>query len=225
MIFMDLNYFVVIAIVIVLGLGSQALIKRQYKKWGKVPLASQLSGAQAARVMLDSYGLHNITIQKVDGELSDHFDPRTGVISLSSSVYEGRTVAATAIACHECGHAVQYAQNYAPGKIRSAIVPAVNLASNVWIIVLFIGIFMSSIGMIYLAIILYAAVILFQLVTLPVEFNATKRALAFVNSSGYLMPQEQSGARSVLNAAAFTYVAAALGSLIFLVYMLGFARR
>lgn len=222
---MSPSYLAVILVVLVLGLGSQALIKRQYKKWGKVSVASQITGAQAARMMLDSYGLNNVTIARVDGELSDHFDPRTNTVGLSSAVCDGKTVSAAAIACHECGHAVQHAQNYTPSKIRSTIVPVVNVASNAWVVVFIIGIIMASLGLIYLAIALYAAVIIFQLVTLPVELNATKRALAFVNTSGYLMPEEQVGAKSVLNAAAFTYIAAALGSVIYFLYLIGFSRR
>jgi len=222
---MDPVYLAVIVLSLILGLGSQALIKLVFKKWNKVQISSQYSGAQIARMMLNAYGLSHIPIQRGGKDLTDHYDPRTRAVTLSAAVYDGTTVAAAAIACHECGHAVQHATKYAPGSIRTAIVPVVNIASNVWIFVLFLGIILVQFQLILVAVILYAAVILFQLVTLPVEFNASKRAIAYITTSGYLPPQEHAGAKSVLRAAAFTYVAAALASLLYLLYILGFARR
>jgi Zn-dependent membrane protease YugP len=221
---MDIYYIGVIAIMLILGLGSQALIKGTFKKWSKVPASSQATGAEMARRMLDSNGLSHVEIQRVGGSLSDHYDPRTKVVSLSEAVYDGRTVAASAVACHECGHALQHAQGYVPITIRSAVVPVVNIASQAWIFVLIIGFVLSQIGLVYLAILMYAVVILFQLITLPVEFNASKRAKVYLNTAGYMPPQESGGARSVLSAAAFTYVAAALSSILYLVYLLGFRR-
>ena len=222
---MDPTYIAVIVVTLILGLGSQALIKSRYKKWSKVPSSTQLTGAQTAQKMLHSNGLTHIAIQRVEGELSDHYDPKKMVIALSPSVYDGRSVAATAIACHECGHAVQHAQSYVPSKIRAAIVPVVNLASHIWIFVLIAGMVLTIFELVYVAIGLYIAVIVFQLITLPVEFNASSRALAYITTSGYLPSQENKGAGSVLRAAAFTYVAAALASLLYLVYILGFSRR
>ncbi|GHT78817.1 zinc metallopeptidase [Actinomycetota bacterium] len=221
---MSSSYLLLMVVVLILGFGAQALIKSTYKKWDKNPSMSGISGAQAARYMLDAHGLTNVGIAQVGGQLSDHFDPRTNVVSLSQAVYNGHSVAAVAVACHECGHAVQTAKAYAPAKVRSAIVPAVSFASNIWIFVLLAGIFLSIIGLIYVAIIMFAAVLVFQLVTLPVEFDASKRALAFVSTTGWLSPQENSGAASVLKAAAMTYVAAALASILQLIYFLGFAR-
>jgi Zn-dependent membrane protease YugP len=208
-----------------LGFGSQAYIRHTYKKWSKVRISSGMTGAQAARKMLDANGLSHVAIERVDGELTDHFNPKTNVIALSEAVYNGTSVSATAIACHECGHAVQHARGYVPGKVRGAIVPVVNLAGNLWMVVLIAGIFLQMLNMIYLAIALYAATIIFQLVTLPVEFDASSRALAYVKGYGYLPATETGGARSVLTSAALTYVAAALVSVLQLVYLLGYARR
>ncbi|MDR2673179.1 MAG: zinc metallopeptidase [Coriobacteriales bacterium] len=222
---MELNYFALIIITLVLGFGAQAMIKHTYRKWDKTPSSSGISGAQAARRMLDANGLSNVSITQVAGELSDHYDPRTNVVSLSASVYDSHSVSAIAVACHECGHAVQTAQGYVPGKVRSAIVPVVSFASNIWMLALILGIIMSILGLIYLAIALFAAVLIFQLVTLPVEFNASRRALAFIQQSGWLTAGENSGAASVLRAAALTYVAAALASVLQLIYLLGMARR
>jgi Zn-dependent membrane protease YugP len=219
-----MGYFTMIIAVLILGFGAQWLIKHTYKKWDKAPNMTGISGAQAARQMLDANGLTGVQIGQVGGDLSDHFDPRTNVVSLSSGVYNGHSVAAVAVACHECGHAVQHARAYAPAKVRSAIVPVASLASNVWIFLLIAGIFLSMLGLIYAAIIMFAAVLVFQLVTLPVEFDASKRGLAFIQSTGWLAPQENAGAASVLRAAAMTYVAAALASVLQLVYLLGMAR-
>jgi Zn-dependent membrane protease YugP len=221
---MSSSYLLLIVVVLILGFGSQMLIKRTYKKWSQQPNQAGLSGAQAARQMLDDNGLSNVQIAQVGGELSDHFDPRTNVVSLSTGVYDGRSVSAVAVACHECGHAVQHARAYVPAKIRSPIVPVVSLASNLWVFVLIAGFFLSMLGLIYAAIIMFAAVIVFQLVTLPVEFDASKRGLAFIQGTGWLSPQENAGASSVLRAAAMTYVAAALSSVLQLVYLLGMAR-
>ena len=221
---MNISYIAVLIIMLVLGLGSQALIRMSFRKWSRVPASMQLSGAEAARRMLDSNGLVHVTVQRVGGNLTDHYDPRTRVVSLSADVFDGRTVGANAIACHECGHALQHAQGYVPSTIRGAVVPVVNIASQAWVFVLILGYVMSQIGLVYLAIIMYAVVILFQLITLPVEFNASSRAKVYLKSYGYLPPQESAGVSSVLNAAAFTYVAAALASLLYLVYLLGVRR-
>jgi Zn-dependent membrane protease YugP len=220
-----MSYLLLIVVTLVVGFGTQAYIKHTYRKWSKVPISSGLTGAQAARKMLDSNGLANVAITAVPGELTDHYDPKTNVVSLSEAVYNGKSVAATAIACHECGHAVQHARSFVPAKLRGALVPAVNIAGSLWIFVLFAGIFLTMIHMVYLAIALYAATIVFQLVTLPVEFDASARAMTYVKSYGFLPAMETGGARSVLTSAALTYVAAALVSMLQLIYLLGFARR
>ncbi|MDR1185423.1 MAG: zinc metallopeptidase, partial [Coriobacteriales bacterium] len=199
---MEMSYLLLIAVTLILGFGTQAYIKHTFKKWGKVPISSGLTGAQAARRMLDANGLSNVAIECVPGELTDHFNPKTNVVSLSEDVYNSTSVSATAVACHECGHAVQHARGFVPASIRGALVPAVNIASTAWIFVLLIGIFLSMIGMVWLAIGLYAATILFQVVTLPVEFDASKRALAYIRGYGFLPASETGGARAVLTSAA-----------------------
>jgi Zn-dependent membrane protease YugP len=221
----EMPYLLLVVVTLVLGFGAQAYIKHTYKKWSKVPISSGLTGAQAARRMLDANGLSNVAIECVGGELTDHYNPKTKVVSLSEAVYNGVSVSATAIACHECGHAVQHARGFVPATVRGALVPAVNIASSVWIFVLIAGIFLQLVGLTYLAIALYAATLLFQLVTLPVEFDASSRALAYVKGYGFLPASETGGARSVLTSAALTYVAAALVSVLQLLYLLGVGRR
>ncbi len=209
-------YFLLIIVTLVLGFGAQILVRHSYRKWKKRASSFGVSGADAARTMLNINGLHHVTIMEVPGELTDHYDPRTNVVALSREVYHGRTVSAVAIACHECGHAVQHAQNYVPAKVRGSIVPVVNIASNTWFIVLIAGIVLLNVGLvyapvlIYVAVALFGAVLIFQLVTLPVEFNATNRAKAFVQQSGWFTQPEMRGASAVLRSAALTYVAAAI---------------
>jgi len=171
--------------------------------------------------MLNGQGLNGVVIVEIPGTLTDHFDPRTNVVSLSSEVYHGRTVSAVAIACHESGHAVQFAREYGPAKVRTALVPVVNVASNLWVFALIAGIILSIVGFVYAALAMFGAVLIFQLVTLPVEFDASKRALAFVKGSGWFTQKELGGAASVLRSAALTYVAAALASILQLIYLLG----
>jgi len=216
-----MSYFALILLVLVLGLGAQALVRGSYKKWKKTQSSFGVCGADAARTMLNNQGLSGVTIVEIPGTLTDNFDPRTNVVSLSSEVYHGRTVSAVAIACHESGHAVQHAQEYVPAKVRSSLVPVVSVASNLWVFALILGIFLSLVGFIYAAIAMFGAVLIFQLVTLPVEFDASKRALAFVKGSGWLTQQELGGAKSVLRSASLTYVAAALASILQLLYLLG----
>ena len=214
-----MSYFVLIIVTLALGLGASGYVKHQLKKYAKVPSSSGLTGAQAAEKMLRDNGVMGVTIHR-GKEGADHFDPRSNSISLSPSVFDHSTVTAYATACHEVGHACQYAQGYVPLKIRSAIVPAVNLASNAWIFILLAGIFFQLTGLIDIAIIAYAVVVLFQIVTLPVEFNASHRAMDYMKSIH--MPQgEVAGSFSVLRACALTYVAAALASLLQLIYLLG----
>ncbi len=220
---MAIGYWGIIIITLIMGLGTQAYINSQYKKWLKVPISTGLTGAQAARGMLDANGLQNVQIDMIGGKLSDNYDPRSNVLHLSEAVYKGFSVASTAIACHEAGHAVQHARGYVPAKVRMAIVPVVSFASNVWIFLLLIGFFLNMMGLVWLAIGMYAFAVLFQVVTLPVEFNASSNAMACVNAMA--IPQiESAGARSVLTAAALTYVAAALSSILQLLYFIGMAR-
>ena len=219
-----MTYLLLIVVTLALGFGAQAAIKNAYRKWSQVYVATGMTGFEAARRMLDDNGLHHVGIDMIAGQLTDNFDPRTNMLHLSQAVYNGRSVAATAIACHEAGHAVQYATGYGPIKIRGAILPVVSFASNVWIIVLIIGIFLNLMNLVWVGVILYACVVVFQLVTLPVEFNASGRALSTIKST-MLMPQEQyDGCAKVLRGAALTYVAAALSSVLQLLYFIGMAR-
>ena len=215
---MSLSYWMIVIVTLALGLGASGYVKSQLNKYSQVRSSSGLTGAQAAQMMLDRNGVRGVTIRR-GAEGQDHFDPRSNSISLSPSVYDRSTVTAYATACHEVGHACQFAEGYSPLKIRSAIVPVVNLASNAWFILLIIGIFMNLAGMIDAAIIMYAVVVVFQLVTLPVEFNASHRAMDYMKATG--MPAaEVTGSFSVLRACALTYVAAALASLLQLLYLL-----
>jgi Zn-dependent membrane protease YugP len=222
---MDPMYLLLVIASLVLGFGTQAYINRQYKKYNKVPISTGMTGAQTARRMLDANGLANIPVQMIAGHLNDHFDPRTKVISLSEAVFNGRSVSATAIACHECGHAIQHERNYAPATFRRLLWPVVNIASNLWIFALMIGFVLGIFQLVWLALIMYACVLLFQLVTLPVEFNASSRAIAYIGIGTYLPDDETRGTRKVLTAAALTYVAGALVSVLQLLYLFGVANR
>jgi len=216
-------YWLLIIVTLLLGLGAQGLIRHTYNRWSQVPISNRITGAQAARKMLDANGLTDVRIDCIPGNLTDNFDPRDRVLHLSQQVHDGFSVSSTAVACHEAGHAVQHALNYGPARFRMALVPAVQFASNAWMFILLIGIFLNFMGLVYVGIALYAIAVLFQVVTLPVEFDASHRALATVGAQG-LPAEEVGGARSVLTAAAFTYVAAALASLLQLLYFIGMAR-
>lgn len=221
---MALGYWLIIIITLILGLSTQAYIKSTYKKYARVPISTGLTGGQMARNMLDWNGLNNIQLGMTGGTLTDNFNPKTGVINLSGEVYNGITVSATAVACHETGHAVQHARGYAPAKFRMSLVPIVSFASNIWMIALFMGLILNILGLVYVGIFLFAFAVLFQLVTLPVEFDASRRALETISGLG--IPQEEvAGCRKVLTAAALTYVAAALSSILQLLYFIGLARR
>ncbi|MEA5019511.1 MAG: zinc metallopeptidase [Gordonibacter sp.] len=217
------GYLLLIVATLAIGGLATWYVNSQLKKYTKVPISNGLTGAEVARRMLMYYGVTDVAVHR-GGPGQDFFDPRTNSVTLSPDAFEGRSITATATACHEVGHACQYAQNYAPMKIRGALVPVVNLASNAWIFLLMLGILMNIAGLTTLAIIMYAAVVIFQLVTLPVEFNASKRAMVYMDTIA--LPQsEQSGAFSVLRACALTYVAAALTSILQLLWLLGQRRE
>lgn len=231
-----MSYWALIIVTMVLGFGAQAYINSSYKKYSTVPNDAGMTGAQIARRMLDENGLQDVEVVAVSGTLSDHYDPRTRVVRLSEGVYGETSVSAMAIACHECGHAVQHARGYAPMNIRSALVPVANLGSSLWLILLMAGLFLNMMSLFWAGIALYAFAVLFHVVTLPVEFNASRRGLAYitgrgsqnvVNSSYALaVPGNTSatGAKQVLTAAALTYVVGALTSVMQLLYFIGMAR-
>lgn len=201
-------------------LGVQFYLRSTYNKWGKVANASGLTGAQTARAILDANGLHNVPVEMVPGELSDHYDPRKNVVRLSEANYAGRSVAGAAVAAHEVGHAIQHAKGYAPLQLRAAILPVASFGSTFgpWIVIG--GFFLSAAGLIQLGLILFAAAVLFQLVTLPVEFDASRRAVGQMQRLQLATTQDAQGSRQVLNAAALTYVAAAAASVAYLLYYL-----
>jgi Zn-dependent membrane protease YugP len=212
-------YFLFVLPAVVLALWAQVKVQSAYSKYSRVRAQSGLSGAQAAREILDDQGLRDVPVQEVPGSLTDHYDPRTHTLNLSSDVYNGRSVAALGIAAHEAGHAVQHAQKYAPLSLRTMLVPAVNLGSNLAWILFLIGLAMSPF-LILIAIACFSLAVIFSLVTLPVEFNASKRGLAMLTESGVVYAYEAPQAKAVLNAAALTYVAAAFMAIMQLLYFL-----
>ncbi|PLR77155.1 Zn-dependent protease [Bacillus sp. V3-13] len=203
---MFLIYF---AIIILIPLWAQFRVKGTYKKYSKVPSSSQMRGAEVARRILDANGLYNVGVEETRGYLSDHYDPRSKTVRLSSANYHGHSVAAAAIAAHEVGHAIQDAQDYAFLRFRHALVPVASLGSNFSWILIMIGILAGLSNLLLLGIIFMAAAVVFQLVTLPVEFNASGRAMDEVISHGIIRNDEERETKRVLNAAALTYVAAA----------------
>ncbi len=211
------GFIIYIAILLIIPLWAQARVRSTYKKYSKMPTSSYLSGAEVARKILDDNGLYDVHIEETDGMLSDHYDPRKKVVRLSTEIYHGRSMAASAVAAHEVGHAIQDQQNYAFLRFRHALVPIANLGSNLSFFLIFAGIIFTWAEMLLLGIIFMSAAVLFQLVTLPVEFDASNRAMAQLVSSGIIRNNEERETRKVLNAAAMTYVAAALTAVMELV--------
>lgn len=231
-----MSYWVLIIVTMVLGFAAQGYINSSYKKYSRVRNGVGMTGAQIARRMLDENGLHDVQVVPTSGTLSDHYDPRTRVVRLSEGVYGEATVSAMAVACHECGHAVQHARGYVPMNVRSALVPLANFGSSAWLVLLLAGIFLHITGLVWAAIVLYAFAVLFHVVTLPVEFNASRRGLAYIRGMGspgvvnasaaLVVPGDDAsdGAKRVLTAAALTYVVGALTSIMQLLYFIGVAR-
>ena len=214
-------YFVFLIPPLIIGFVVQAWLKKTVAANMQVAVANGMTGADIARQILDRNGLHDVPVDtSPGGPLSDHYDPRKKSVHLSEPVYGGRSVASTAIAAHEVGHAIQHAKAYAPFRLRSAMWPAVAFASQAWLFLLMIGLFAQITGLMTFAVILFAVVVLFQLVTLPVEFDASRRAMAQISDLGLVSTGESQGARKVLTAAAMTYVAGALAALSQLAYWL-----
>lgn len=207
----DITYFIFMIPCLILSLYCSAKVNSTFNKYSKVDNKRGITGAQAAQQVLTANGVTGVRIEQVSGKLTDHFDPRTNTIRLSDAVYNNTSVAAVGVAAHEAGHAVQHAQDYMPNKIRSAIVPVANIGSKLSWILIFIG-FLLPVQynfVITLGIIFFSLSVLFTLVTLPVEFNASKRALATIKGTNLLYDDEYTGAKKTLSAAAMTYVAAA----------------
>ncbi len=205
---------------LIISIWAQIKVQSTYKKYSRVFTKRGITGAEAARAILDANGLRYVRIEHVRGHLTDHYDPRANVIRLSDSVYNTASTAAVGVAAHEAGHAVQYAQDYSPIKFRSAIIPVSKYGSMLAIPLFFIGLIFAFEAFMLVGIILYAAVALFQLATLPVEFNASARALKALKGSHILTDDELSCAKKVLSAAAMTYVAALLTSLLTLLRLI-----
>ena len=215
--------YILVLIGLVISVWAQISVNSTFKKYSKMNTLSGVSGKEAAEIVLRSGGATNVPVGAISGELTDHYDPRSNSISLSTPVYSARTAAAVGVAAHEAGHALQYAKNYAPIKIRMAILPACNIASSAALPLFLIGLLISSFSyssspvataMMYGGIIAFSVAMLFQLVTLPVEFNASRRAMQALTASGRFTDEELDGARRVLRAAAMTYVAALAVSLL-----------
>ncbi|MFG6114539.1 hypothetical protein SAMN05421743_106130 [Thalassobacillus cyri] len=207
------SYLIYVALLMIIPLWAQSRVKSTYKKYSKVATSSYMTGAQVARKILDDNGLYDVTIEETRGMLSDHYDPRKKVVRLSSDNYHGHSMAASAVAAHEVGHAIQDAQDYAFLRLRSALVPVASFGSNISIFLIIGGILINMSGLLLLGIVFFAAAVLFQLITLPVEFDASNRAMAQMVSTGVITNNEERPTKKVLNAAALTYVAAALVAL------------
>lgn len=212
-------------VVMVLSMIVQSVLKNRFAKYSEVPVS--LTGAEVAKIMLQAHGIHDVQIMSVDGSLTDHYNPQTKTVNLSKDVYYGRSVAAAAVAAHECGHVVQHATGYVPLKMRTALVPVVSFASNIisWVLLgglLFYQIFPS---LLWIAIALFAITTLFSFMTLPVEINASARAVKWLEGAGVVNYETKPMAVDALKWAAYTYVIAALGSLATLLYYLSFVTR
>ncbi len=204
----------------VIGFWAQHKVKSTFAKNLQVPVANGMTGAQVARQILNANGLDEVPVEETPGSLSDHYDPRSRSVHLSPDVYHGVSVASTAVGAHEVGHAIQHAKSYAFFKVRSAMFPAVQFASNIWMLFLIGGIFLNILGFVYVAVGLYAIAVLFQIVTLPVEFDASNRAKQQLTELGLVASNEATGVKSTLKAAAWTYVAGALAAVAMLLYYL-----
>lgn len=220
----DVYYIVLVVPALVFAMWAQMRVSSAFNRYSQLRTGGGLTGADAARLILDRNGLTDVAVELTEGRLSDHYDPRAGVIRLSREVYYNATVAAVGVAAHECGHAVQHAEGYFPLKVRSAIIPMTQIGSNLAFPLFLLGMLFSYPPLMDAGILLFALVAVFQLVTLPVEYNASSRAVATLSGSGMVSAEEERGVRKVLSAAALTYVAAlatALANLLRLILIAG----
>ncbi len=227
MFFFDPLYLILALPGLILGIWAQARVRGTFNKYGKVRIANGLTGAEVARQLLDSQGLYDVKIEETQGRLGDHYDPRDRTLRLSQEVYHQPSVAAAGVAAHEMGHAMQHANGYGPLQLRSAIVPAVQFSSSLAPFIFIAGFLLGFTQLAWVGIILFGVAVVFSLVTLPVEFDASKRAKALLVSNGILFAEERQGVDKVLNAAALTYVAAAVaavGQLLYFVTLMGGGR-
>lgn len=208
----DYYYIILVLPALLIALFAQFKVKSAYSKYSKIGNSHGLTGARAARMILDSHGLYNVQVTMISGELTDNFNPKTNIVSLSQGVYNGTSIASIGIAAHEVGHAIQHSEHYVPNKIRSALVPVTNFGSSISVFMILLGLVLGYSVLAYLGVILYSTAAIFQLVTLPVEFNASSRAMKQIKALGIANDADAKGVKKVLSAAAMTYVAALLTS-------------
>ena len=229
----DMTYLYIVLPCLILSIWASSRVNSTFKRYSQQRCIRGITGAQAAERVLRHNGVHGVRIERISGNLTDHFDPKTNVIRLSDSVYDSTSTAAIGVACHEAGHAVQYAESYAPIKLRAAIIPITNIGSKLAMPLILLGILFAagsefSYTMVYLGIACFSLSLVFQLVTLPVEFNASRRAMVAIGEAGILTEEELVGAKKTLSAAAMTYVAAtavALAQILRLLVLFGGRRR
>ena len=226
--YFDIYYFILVIPVFIISLIIQGRLKSTFSKFSRIGNARQITGAQAAEMVLRYYNIHHVRIERINGNLTDCYDPISKVIKLSDSVYDNPSIAAVGVACHEAGHAAQHAEKYVPIKVRNSILPVCNIGSTLSMPLLIIGIILSFEPLIWIGIGFFAFTSVFQFITLPVEFNASNRALNVIESTGILSYEEKQGASKVLRMAAMTYVAAlamSLAQLLRLILRYGGNRR
>ena len=221
-----MNIWIIMILVMVLSFIVQQMLQSRFNKYSQVPTANGMTGAEVAQKMLNDNGIYDVKVVPTRGMLTDHFNPQTKTVALSEGVYSSRSVAAAAVAAHECGHAVQHAQGYAALRMRTALVPVVSFASNIvqWVLLAGVLLIDKFPGLLWFGIILFASTTLFSFITLPVEINASARAVAWLNKTGVTDSQTRPMAIDALKWAAYTYVIAAVGSLATLLYYIGIAR-
>ena len=219
------GYYLIGIIAFVVSMAVSGWLRSTYNRWSKVANSSGLTGRQVAEAILSANNVTNVRVEAVKGQLSDHYDPRTRVVRLSEGIYDKASVAGMAVAAHEVGHAIQHARAYAPLAWRSAIAPVAGIGSQFGIMLAALGLFIQASGLLQIGIILFSAAVVFQVITLPVEFDASRRALVQLNKLQLVTDRDSSGARSVLTAAAMTYVAAAATSIAYLLYFISASRR
>ena len=222
-----MNIYILMIVIMLVSMLVQHMLQSRFSKYSQVGLPNGMTGADVARKMLADHGIYDVKVVPTNGMLTDHFNPQTKTVALSEGVYASRSVAAAAVAAHECGHAVQHAHGYAALRMRSALVPVVSFASNIvqWVLVAGVIFFNAFPALLWLGIILFATTTLFSFVTLPVEINASARAISWLTQTGITEGQTRPMAIDALKWAAYTYVVAALGSLATLLYYIGLARR
>ena len=223
--YLDYWYIVLVVPALLLAFWAQINVNTTFSRYSKVTAPSGMTGAESARRVLEANGVTGVRIERISGNLTDHFDPRSNVLRLSYGVYNSSSVAAIGVAAHECGHAIQYAEEYTPMKVRGALVKVTNFSSSISMFIVILGLIFSFRELALVGVALFSVVVLFQLVTLPVEFNASRRAMQTLESRYILSGEELTKARKVLTAAALTYVAALLNGILQLLRLLSISKR